>query len=1239
MPSSMGSMGSASVEVIADLQKLSQGLASAVPLAAQQGQAVGKAFSQGASANLSFDQFRAKLNGMAAEAAKSGQQAGAAMGSGMAQGLNASEVKRDLKEIGNAAIGAGTALSVGVTAPIVALGVASVAAFGQMDSLMRGLTSIAGSAEGARRQFEELREVAKLPGLGLEEAVQGSIRLQAFGFSAAEAKISMLAFGNAIATVGGGKAELDRVIIQLGQMAGAGKVLTQDLRPIIQTVPQVASIIREQFGPEALGHPAETFEALGISSKEAIAIIVRELGKLPQVTGGIKNDLENFGDAAKIALSGIGEAIAPLVHGFVTVLVPAMNLAVGVFKAMPIPVQALTIGIAGLVALAGPALLLFGGMARGLSEIIGLLNLTAGSAGRAALGMGQFAVATEGAAMAQTQLATSGGIASGAMNTLGKAGLYAAAAFAAWELGNWTAELSIAAQKSENMARGVSLLGDNIKVLDEKLKNGTINLQQYNAALENVGKADRQSMGPSKFSGDVDKIRQSIESARPSIQSLIDQLHEYGIGMVQGRKSNEEFTEALIEMLAKMQATGPATANVNKDIIQLGSGFDSIAGKAKGVKTSVFDLISGYKDLSTGTKSAIEDSVQLQKQYTDAKAVVAELTKVQDGSVARTRALALANADLTKAYEALHPKIELVKGSTADLLKQQNDMWAAYNNAKATVADLLQKQREGKDVALALALANKEVADAFKKISEVIPSVLLPAFDMIAGKSQETRSIFQMIAGDVDKISTSIGNMSVSMENGVRVIRGMKAEHEAAGTAVNGMSSSIENGVKVIRGASVATQSLGDTVAQTGTIFLGASASIKGMTRDALAVSNAWQDLTDTTVKAGSAIAQTMDQVAVNTAWDTGGAHIVDWTSKFAELGEAARQAAGEAALLATSIKNSMDMASGFKASGGFKAGDFSSGDPKYGTTGPAGSGGSGTIVSPEMGGLAPANARAGDIKEIGTLPLGGTGQFNALGLTLWTQEEIDHADKLREAMAKLASEGFEPTLAQATKLIGQMNRTGQTMEEAIAQWKALGEAQSKVAKNTETLKTATKEAAPNVSDLTEQLWRLIDAGQGNTMAAWDLRSQIENLTGSYQAQGVAATASAGASRAAAGAIFNAANLISESVKTVERQTQAARASLGSDLPYVTNPTMASVTSGTMASRASLNQPAAPYYGPTSSAPTPYIPHGPYQPTFDNQPYGTGLGAAPVTIIIPPGSATAIGQSVTQELRNLAGYV
>lgn len=197
-----------------------------------------------------------------------------------------------------------------------------IAARVTMDGLERGLIAVTGSATAATARLVTLREVAKLPGLGLEEAVRGDINLQAIGFSAARSESILRTFGNALATVGRGREDLNEVIRQLGQLASRGKVTADNLKPIIERVPQVAAIIKKEFGTI----DTEALQKLGISSEQLISVLLRELGKLPPVSTGIANNIENLGDSWNRTLDAMGRVIEPVANKVVTA---AANMAEG----------------------------------------------------------------------------------------------------------------------------------------------------------------------------------------------------------------------------------------------------------------------------------------------------------------------------------------------------------------------------------------------------------------------------------------------------------------------------------------------------------------------------------------------------------------------------------------------------------------------------------------------------------------------------------------------------------------------------------------------------------------------------------------------------------------------------------------------------------------------------------------------------------------------------------------------
>ena len=280
----------------------------------------------------------------------------------------------------------GSTLTLGVTAPIVGMATAAVKAAVDLDALQRGLSATMKSSTAAADEMKKLRDVARLPGLGLEEAVSGSIRLQTLGVSADKARVIMREFGNALSIAGGSKADFGEAIRQLSQLAAVGKVTKENLDPIIERIPAVAAVIKDKFGPEALGDPAKVFKELGINSAQFIDIITAELGKLERSTGGPKAALENLTDTIKESAARIGDKLLPAVTAAIPkieALVGGAADAVDTFLKLPEPIKNTAIALTALAVAAGP-------VASGISAITGAMRTLAtfgGAAGGAAAGL------------------------------------------------------------------------------------------------------------------------------------------------------------------------------------------------------------------------------------------------------------------------------------------------------------------------------------------------------------------------------------------------------------------------------------------------------------------------------------------------------------------------------------------------------------------------------------------------------------------------------------------------------------------------------------------------------------------------------------------------------------------------------------------------------------------------------------------------------------------------------------
>lgn len=310
-------------------------------------------------------------------------------------------IRKEVKKLDRVAADAGRRLTLGLTLPIAALGAASIKASKDMDSLRRGMVAVTGSASKAAREMERLRVVAQLPGLGFADAVKGSTRLQAAGASAEQARRSLEAFGNAIATVGGGKAELDAVTLALTQILASGAVLGQEIRQLQQRIPQIRQAMIGAFGTAR----SEEIQKLGISADDFLSKITTELLRLPKVSGGVQNAFENLGDAFFRAGAALGDGLLPVVIPLVEALATGAEKIVLMDKAT---VQ-WAIALAAVAAALGPVLLGLSALATVVTAAAAALGLGLGTAFLAAggviavLGLGAAALIAWGLAAIQAK--------------------------------------------------------------------------------------------------------------------------------------------------------------------------------------------------------------------------------------------------------------------------------------------------------------------------------------------------------------------------------------------------------------------------------------------------------------------------------------------------------------------------------------------------------------------------------------------------------------------------------------------------------------------------------------------------------------------------------------------------------------------------------------------------------------------------------------------------------------------
>ena len=173
------------------------------------------------------------------------------------------------------------------------------------DSQVRGLAAYAKNAQELQVQLGRLKEIAKLPGLGLTEVRAGVLNLEAAGLSAQTSERALMAFGNALALVGKGKSELDGVILALGQIASKGQISAEEINQIAERVPQIRQVLVSAFGTAS----TEAIQKMGLSADVAIGKIIAGLELLPKATNSALTTFENLQDALEQAFLPIGRGI------------------------------------------------------------------------------------------------------------------------------------------------------------------------------------------------------------------------------------------------------------------------------------------------------------------------------------------------------------------------------------------------------------------------------------------------------------------------------------------------------------------------------------------------------------------------------------------------------------------------------------------------------------------------------------------------------------------------------------------------------------------------------------------------------------------------------------------------------------------------------------------------------------------------------------------------------------------
>jgi tape measure domain-containing protein len=255
--------------------------------------------------------------------------------------------------LGDRISGVGQTLTSAFTLPIAVAAGAAAKFYGDIDQLKRALDVYGVS-------LNEIKQTAKLPGLGIEEAGKATINFLSVKYAADLSNRAVREFGNALVYSGRGKEDLAGIANAFAQMKGKGIISAEEVNQLAERLPMIRDLMQSAFGTSS----TEAIQKLGITADEFLGKIVTQLEKLPRVSGGFKTAWENIIDSVKLGsyeVVNIADKLFDLT-GILDGISGYIDRAVNSFKDMPVEFQKTIFAVGGFVAIVGPLLVALGGI-------------------------------------------------------------------------------------------------------------------------------------------------------------------------------------------------------------------------------------------------------------------------------------------------------------------------------------------------------------------------------------------------------------------------------------------------------------------------------------------------------------------------------------------------------------------------------------------------------------------------------------------------------------------------------------------------------------------------------------------------------------------------------------------------------------------------------------------------------------------------------------------------------------
>ncbi len=270
----------------------------------------------------------------------------------------------------------GRNLTMGLTVPVIALGVAAIKTAGQFEQTRIGLTSMLKSGEKATKMWADLRKLTMETPFEFGGIATAAQRVMAYGFAAQEVIPILKDVADATAALGQGQPAIDSIVRALGQMRTAQKVNAQDMRQLTEVGISAWEMLAKKLNVD-VGTAMKLVTKGSVDAATGVAAI-RE--GIKQAFGGASQaqmdtfmgKWSNLKDRISDVLDKVGKPLLVFAKQVVDTLDPVLQKIGQMaesFSTLPVSTQKAIIGVGLFVAAIGPAMAIVGGFTRTIMDI------------------------------------------------------------------------------------------------------------------------------------------------------------------------------------------------------------------------------------------------------------------------------------------------------------------------------------------------------------------------------------------------------------------------------------------------------------------------------------------------------------------------------------------------------------------------------------------------------------------------------------------------------------------------------------------------------------------------------------------------------------------------------------------------------------------------------------------------------------------------------------------------------